>query len=82
MCAVLRAGTARNGSAVVVPVLHGASRMAAPGDGGAGSFVLHCLIHDPANCWPEAFRKLHCRGAWVAQSVKRPTSARSRSRGP
>ena len=22
------------------------------------------------------------RGAWVAQSVKRPTSARSRSRGP
>ena len=23
-----------------------------------------------------------CRGAWVAQSVKRPTSARSRSRGP
>ena len=22
-----------------------------------------------------------CRGAWVAQSVKRPTSARSRSRG-
>ena len=24
----------------------------------------------------------HLRGAWVAQSVKRPTSARSRSRGP
>ena len=23
-----------------------------------------------------------CRGAWVAQSVKRPTSARSRSCGP
>ena len=23
-----------------------------------------------------------CWGAWVAQSVKRPTSARSRSRGP
>ena len=26
--------------------------------------------------------KVFCRGAWVAQSVKRPTSARSRSRGP
>ena len=29
-----------------------------------------------------AFRKLPNWGAWVAQSVKRPTSARSRSRGP
>ena len=29
------------------------------------------------------FFKIPCtRGAWVAQSVKRPTSARSRSRGP
>ena len=26
--------------------------------------------------------KTNSRGAWVAQSVKRPTSARSRSRGP
>ena len=26
--------------------------------------------------------KEELRGAWVAQSVKRPTSARSRSRGP
>ena len=26
--------------------------------------------------------KTENRGAWVAQSVKRPTSARSRSRGP
>ena len=26
--------------------------------------------------------KTRARGAWVAQSVKRPTSARSRSRGP
>ena len=29
-----------------------------------------------------AINKLQNRGAWVAQSVKRPTSARSRSRGP
>ena len=28
------------------------------------------------------FKKLKKRGAWVAQSVKLPTSARSRSRGP
>ena len=27
-------------------------------------------------------KKNICRGAWVAQSVKRPTSARSRSHGP
>ena len=27
-------------------------------------------------------KKLWFRGAWVAQSVRRPTSARSRSRGP
>ena len=27
-------------------------------------------------------KKQQHRGAWVAQSVKRPTSARSRSRGP
>ena len=27
-------------------------------------------------------KKQESRGAWVAQSVKRPTSARSRSRGP
>ena len=30
----------------------------------------------------EWIKKMWCRGAWVAQSVKRPTSARSRSRGP
>ena len=30
----------------------------------------------------EWLKKLWFRGAWVAQSVKRPTSARSRSRGP
>ena len=30
----------------------------------------------------ERIKKLWSRGAWVAQSVKRPTSARSRSRGP
>ena len=29
----------------------------------------------------EWIKKLWFRGAWVAQSVKRPTSARSRSRG-
>ena len=29
-----------------------------------------------------ASRRRKMRGAWVAQSVKRPTSARSRSRGP
>ena len=27
-------------------------------------------------------KNMQNRGAWVAQSVKRPTSARSRSRGP
>ena len=27
-------------------------------------------------------RSIELRGAWVAQSVKRPTSARSRSRSP
>ena len=31
----------------------------------------------------EYYEKLYAnRGAWVTQSVKRPTSARSRSRGP
>ena len=30
----------------------------------------------------EVPQKITNRGAWVAQSVKRPTSARSRSRGP
>ena len=30
----------------------------------------------------EWIKKMWFRGAWVAQSVKRPTSARSRSRGP
>ena len=30
----------------------------------------------------EWIKKMWYRGAWVAQSVKRPTSARSRSRGP
>ena len=28
-----------------------------------------------------SLKNKHFRGAWVAQSVKRPTSARSRSRG-
>ena len=32
--------------------------------------------------WSVLFKKHSGRGAWVAQSVKRPTSARSRSRGP
>ena len=37
--------------------------------------------------WPQAcahreVKPCKGRGAWVAQSVKRPTSARSRSRGP
>ena len=31
--------------------------------------------------WNIFKKKKKCRGAWVAQSVKRPTSARSRSRG-
>ena len=30
----------------------------------------------------EVLRIRRLRGAWVAQSVERPTSARSRSRGP
>ena len=30
----------------------------------------------------KCLRIIKKRGAWVAQSVKRPTSARSRSRGP
>ena len=30
----------------------------------------------------EVPQKIKNRGAWVAQSVKRPTSARSRSRSP
>ena len=34
------------------------------------------LLNDPC------VRKAYWGGAWVAQSVKRPTSARSRSRGP
>ena len=30
----------------------------------------------------KGYKKVWGRGAWVAQLVKRPTSARSRSRGP
>ena len=39
-------------------------------------FKFHFLL------WFHSFLKGRSRGAWVAQSVKRPTSARSRSRGP
>ncbi|VFV41720.1 g protein-coupled receptor kinase [Lynx pardinus] len=34
------------------------------------------------SCYFGSLKNVMCRGAWVAQSVKRPTSARSRSRGP
>uniref|UniRef100_A0ABI7YFV5 RRM domain-containing protein n=1 Tax=Felis catus TaxID=9685 RepID=A0ABI7YFV5_FELCA len=34
------------------------------------------------NVRQESIKIMEERGAWVAQSVKRPTSARSRSRGP
>ena len=47
------------------------------------------LTKDVKDLYAENYRKLRKeieedikRGAWVAQSVKRPTSARSRSRGP
>ena len=36
----------------------------------------------PVQFYPPFFFKRASWGAWVAQSVKRPTSARSRSRGP
>ena len=42
----------------------------------------HCLIVGFTSKARFFLFKCNIRGAWVAQSVKRPTSARSRSRGP
>ena len=40
------------------------------------------VLFDAETSSRETIKKTECGGAWVAQSVKRPTSARSRSRGP
>ena len=40
------------------------------------------LIYNKLYIHKVAQNRQKSRGAWVAQSVKRPTSARSRSRGP
>ena len=53
-------------------------------------FLVHKMVPpgpvlDLEMWYPEVrnqFKIFQLRGAWVAQSVKRPTSARSRSRGP
>ena len=42
----------------------------------------YLLSKGPTVCRDGAFFKTSSRGTWVAQLVKRPTSARSRSRGP
>uniref|UniRef100_A0A667IX04 Ig-like domain-containing protein n=1 Tax=Lynx canadensis TaxID=61383 RepID=A0A667IX04_LYNCA len=45
--------------------------------------LLHTLLHPPFPFTVGfSFNISQTRGAWVAQSVKRPTSARSRSHGP
>ena len=41
----------------------------------------HCVLVETEKV-KGLYQKGWERGAWVAQSVKRPTSARSRSRGP
>ena len=40
------------------------------------------IAHKGRPAWPWLFKSPFHGGAWVAQSVKRPTSARTRSRGP
>ena len=41
------------------------------------------LCSSPIHALPVSVSKINkCRGAWVAKSVKRPTSAKSGSRGP
>ena len=40
------------------------------------------LPYDPAITLLGIYKNTNSRGTWVAQSVKRPTSARSRSHGP
>ena len=46
------------------------------------TLVWPCLQFSLHNAADKLSLKCNSRGAWVAQSVKRPTSARSRSRGP